>query len=134
MADRLTLRLITAEADLLTAECDEVRAPGALGFFGVRPGRAPFLTVLDAGPLTYIDGKTERHYAVVDGFVKVEDDQVVVLAGEAVAVEDIDLEAEERALAEARARLDGKHPGEDGYETEAAIIRRAAARATTARH
>lgn len=133
MADRLTLRLITPEADLLTAECDEVMAPGAVGRFGVRRGHEPFLTTLDAGALVFKDDGKETAYAVIDGFARVLDDVVTVLASEAVPVEEIDVEAEERAIEEARARMEDREPGSDEYRREAAVVRKAAARAAIAR-
>ena len=133
MASRLTLRLITPHAALLDMECDEVRAPGPQGSFGVLPGHAPFAATLDAGPLLCRDGDHLEIYAVVDGFVEVADDVVTVLAEEAVEAKSISLEDEERAIEEARRRMEGLSPTSDAYRKEAAIIRRSAARAFTAR-
>ena len=46
MAERLTLELATPTRMVVTAEVDEVVAPGSEGYFGVLPGHAPFLTTL----------------------------------------------------------------------------------------
>ncbi|RMG19320.1 MAG: ATP synthase F1 subunit epsilon [Deltaproteobacteria bacterium] len=133
MASRLTLRLITPRSALLDVECDEVRAPGPNGSFGVLPGHAAYVATLDAGPLLYRDTEGYHAYAVVDGFVEVCDDVVTVLAEEAEAAASISLEDEEQAIAEARRRMEGLSPTSDAYKKEAAVIRRSAARALTAR-
>ena len=57
MASRLTLRLVTPHGALLDVACDEVRAPGPEGSFGVLPGHAPFAATLDAGPQTEEQGQ-----------------------------------------------------------------------------
>ena len=133
MASRLTLRLVTPHGALLDVACDEVRAPGPEGSFGVLPGHAPFAATLDAGPLLYRDGDRTEVYAVVDGFVEVAGDVVTVLAEEAVEARSISPEDEERAIEEARKRMAGLSPTSDAYRKEAAVIRRSAARAFAAR-
>lgn len=128
MAEKITVRLVTPVAEILETEVDEVRAPSAWGGFGVRLGHTPFLCTMDAGPLILTnDGKTQT-YVVIDGFVEVGDDQVTVLAEEAVLVSDIDAEAEERAMSEARKRMEGLEPDSDEHAHNAAVIRRSAAR------
>ena len=39
----LTLEIVTPERRVAQATCDEVRAPGVLGGFGIRPGHASLI-------------------------------------------------------------------------------------------
>ena len=78
MAERLTLELATPTRMVVTAEVDEVVAPGSEGYFGVLPGHAPFLTTLGIGELMYRIGRDEHHVAVAGGFAEVRNDKVII--------------------------------------------------------
>ncbi len=47
----LQLELATPTRLVVSAEAEEVVAPGSVGYFGVLPGHAPFLTTLGVGEL-----------------------------------------------------------------------------------
>jgi F-type H+-transporting ATPase subunit epsilon len=113
MADRLTLEVATPTRLVLSEQVDEVVAPGSLGYFGVLPGHAPFLTTLGVGELTYRQNREERHLAVAGGFAEVRDDKVIILADTAEFPEEIDVTRAERARARAEQRLLGR-----GTETD----------------
>ena len=83
VAERLTLELATPTRMVVTAEVDEVVAPGSEGYFGVLPGHAPFLTTLGIGELMYRIGRDEHHVAVAGGFAEVRNDKVIILADSA---------------------------------------------------
>src|SRR5512142_3406506 len=124
----LTLDIVTPERRVLSVTCDEVRAPGAQGGFGVRLNHEPFMTALEPGRLTYVEGGREHHYALGGGFLQVADNRVIVLADTAEAAGDIDVERARRAQAEAQERLLGMTAQDDSYRHEEARLRRAAAR------
>jgi F-type H+-transporting ATPase subunit epsilon len=124
----LTLDIVTPERRVLSVSCDEVRAPGALGGFGVRRDHEPFMTALEPGRLSYLEGGREHHYAVGGGFLQVSDNRVIVLADTAEAAEDIDVERAKRAFAEAQDRLLKLTEQEQNHAIESARVRRAAAR------
>ena len=124
----LTLDIVTPERRVLSVSCDEVRAPGVLGGFGVRRDHEPFMTALEPGRLSYIEGGREHHYAVGGGFLQVSDNRVIVLADTAEAAEDIDVERAKRAFAEAQDRLLKLTEQEQNHAIESARVRRAAAR------
>jgi F-type H+-transporting ATPase subunit epsilon len=128
----LTLEIVTPEKRVATAECDEVRAPGALGGFGIRPGHTPFLSALEPGRLSYVQGGAETHYAIGGGFLQVADDRVVVLADTAEAREEIDVERARRAFQESTERLRSLTEQDEHHAMEAARVRRAAARISVA--
>jgi len=128
----LTLEIVTPEKRVARLECDEVRAPGSQGGFGIRRGHTPFLAALEPGRLTSVAGGQETHYAIGGGFLQVADDKVVVLADTAEAKDEIDLGRARRAYEDASDRLRSL-TGEDGsYALEAARVKRAAARIAVA--
>ena len=88
----LSLEIVTPERRVLSVAVDEVRAPGVLGGFGMRFDHEPFMTALEPGRLTYVEGGREHHYAVGGGFLQVADNRVMVLADTAEAAADIDVE------------------------------------------
>jgi F-type H+-transporting ATPase subunit epsilon len=124
----LTLEIVTPERRVAQGTCDEVRAPGALGGFGIRPGHASFISALDPGQLTVVAGGREEHYAVLGGFLQVDKDRVIVLADAAERREEIDVERAKRALAESTERLRTLTEQDPTHRIEVARVRRAAAR------
>ena len=107
---------------------DEVVLPGVMGYFGVLPGHAPFLSTLGVGELTYRMGRDERHLAVAGGFAEVRNDKVIVLADVAEQPEEIDRERAERARERAERRLAGRSQDDIDYARAAAALARALVR------
>jgi len=128
----LSLEIVTPERRVLSVAVDEVRAPGVQGGFGVRLNHEPFMTALEPGRLTYVEGGREHHYALGGGFLQVADNRVMVLADTAEAAGDIDVERARHALAEAQDRLLKMTEQDEGYRNEQARVRRAAARLAVA--
>ena len=58
----LTLEIVTPERRVATLQADEVRAPGVLGGFGIRRDHTPFMSQLQPGRLTVVDGASEVFY------------------------------------------------------------------------
>ena len=128
----LTLDIVTPERRVLSVSCDEVRAPGALGGFGIRLNHEPFMSALEPGRLTYVEGGREHHYAVGGGFLQVADNRVIVLADTAEAAADIDVERAKRTFQEAQDRVLRMTEQDQNHPVESARVRRAAARLTVA--
>ena len=128
----MLFELATPSRLLVSAEVDEVVAPGAEGYFGVLPGHAPFLTTLAAGEVMYRQGREERHVFVSGGFAEVTAERVIILAEGAEAPEEIDRERAERARQRAEQRLTGRSPQgtheETDYNRALAALARAVAR------
>ena len=124
----LTLDIVTPERRVLSVTCDEVRAPGIQGGFGIRQDHEPFMTALEPGRLTYVEGGREHHYAVGGGFLQVSDNKIVVLADTAEAAADIDVERARRAFQEAQEKLLKLTEQDENHPIESARVRRAAAR------
>ena len=130
----MLLELATPTRMLVTAEVDEVVAPGVEGYFGVLPGHAAFLTTLAPGEVVYRSGQQEHHLAVSGGFAEVRPERVIILAEQAERPEEIDRERAERARQRAEMRLQGKGPDGAAGEIDFARALAALARALTRLH
>src|SRR5512133_953581 len=128
----ITLDIVTPERRVLSVSCDEVRAPGAQGGFGIRLDHEPFMTALEPGRLTYVEGGREHHYAIGGGFLQVADNRVIVLADTAEAASDIDVERARRAFEDAQDRLFQLTEQDEHYQGECARVRRSTARLSVA--
>src|SRR5512145_1255962 len=124
----LTLDIVTPERRVLSVGCDEVRAPGVQGGFGIRLNHEPFMTALEPGRLTYVEGGREHHDAIGGGFLQVADNRVIVLADTAESAADIDVERARKTFEEAQGRLLRMTEQDESYAVESARVRRAAAR------
>jgi F-type H+-transporting ATPase subunit epsilon len=124
MAARIHVEVVTPEKRLLQVEADEVIAPGALGLFGVRPGHAPFLSLVEPGLLTVNEGGKLHKYFVAGGFVQVSQTNVRVLADNAEAADKIDTALAKKRIAEAEARLNQLSPADEKVAVERETIRR----------
>ena len=106
MADQLTLELATPTRLVITAQVDEVVAPGSEGYFGVLPGHAPFISQVRPGVIdVYENGAVTDRIFVAGGFAEVSNDHCTVLAEEARPVGDLDRSAAEADLREQQAKL-----------------------------
>ena len=104
----LKLEVVTPERRVVETEAEQVTVPTASGEAGILPNHAPLVSALRPGVLSYtLRGATER-LAIAGGFVEISNDKVSVLAGSAVAADEVDVasaradrEVAEKALAAA---------------------------------
>jgi F-type H+-transporting ATPase subunit epsilon len=129
---KLTVEIVTPEKRILSVQADEAIVPGGRGLFGVRPGHTPFLSLMEPGTLTLIDGGRRENYFVAGGFVEVANDKVLVLADVAEAVTGIDVEGARRRMQEAMDRLKGMSSADVNFDIEQATVRRETARMAAA--
>jgi len=113
----LTLEIITPEKRVYSKSVERVKLPCSEGEMEVLPGHIPLITTVDAGEVrTQSKGQSEL-LAVDKGFVEVFGDKVSILTEAAIDIEDIDLEAAEKAQkraeeALAKAEADNLDPAE----------------------
>jgi F-type H+-transporting ATPase subunit epsilon len=119
---KLTVEIVTPEKRILSVQADEAIVPGGKGLFGVRPGHTPFLTLMEPGPLTLIDGGRREYYFVAGGFAEVSNDKVLVLA----------VEAARKRMQEAQERMKGMSADDVRFDLEQATVRRETARMNAA--
>ena len=120
---KLQLEVITPGGVVLREEVEYVEAPGVLGYVGILPGHAPFLTRIRSGRLEYrLDGE-DHVLAVHWGYLEVLDDDVVVLAETAERPDDIELQRADDALRRARERQEEFGAAYDPLRAERAAER-----------
>ncbi|HSP77871.1 MAG TPA: F0F1 ATP synthase subunit epsilon [Myxococcaceae bacterium] len=129
---KLTVEIVTPEKRILSVQADEAIVPGGKGLFGVRPGHTPFLSLMEPGLLSLMEGGRRELYFVAGGFVEVGNDRVMVLADVAEPVTGIDVEAARQRMNEAMERLRGMSADDVRFEIEQATVRCETARMAAA--
>ena len=76
----MRVTLIAPDRSLFDGDAAELVAPAYDGLVGIRPGHAPFLTVLGTGPLTITQSGVSSRFTVDGGFLQVVGDTVRVVA------------------------------------------------------
>ena len=77
----ITLKIISPQREVLSAEVSLVELPGAQGRFEVLQDHAPLISSLDSGVIRYVaDGKSET-VECPEGFVEVRNNVVTVCIG-----------------------------------------------------
>jgi F-type H+-transporting ATPase subunit epsilon len=131
--------VVTPERAVLDEAADFVALPMFDGELGVLPGRQPLIGRLGIGELRVRKGATVRRFFVDGGFAQIRGSTVTVLTASCLATEDIkpdairedlntaragaavtdaDLDAKEKALRRARAKLrlaSAKPPARSGH-------------------
>ena len=101
--NKVLFELVAPERLLASEEVDMVVAPGAAGDFGVLPNHSLLMALLRPGVIEIWHGQqVTRRIFVGGGFAEVNPRGCIVLAEEAVPVEEIDREAARRRLQGAR--------------------------------
>jgi F-type H+-transporting ATPase subunit epsilon len=133
MADKIHLRIVTPTRLLIDEEVDEVTAPGALGQFGVLPNHIAFLTLLQAGELSYKQGGRVTRLALAGGYAEVLDNVMTVLADAGEFSGEIDVGRAERAKERAEKNMSGLNLDDREFAIAEAALARALARIEVAR-
>jgi F-type H+-transporting ATPase subunit epsilon len=103
LPDKVAFELVAPERLLASEMVDMVVAPGAEGDFGVLPQHSLFMSLLRPGVIEVHDGGAIRQRIFVGGgFAEVNERGCIVLAEEALPVEDIVLEEARRRLKDAQ--------------------------------
>lgn len=108
----LTLELVAPSERVFEGEVEMVVVPAVTGEIGVLARHAPIIVQLTIGCLRALtlDG-VWMNFAVAEGFAKVQDNKVIVLADSAQEAGAIDVARVERALEKATRRLEMHHQG-----------------------
>lgn len=96
----LNASLVTPDSILFEGEASYLALPGSEGSFGVLPDHAPFLGKLQPGKVSVHTKDKVIEYYVESGFAEVRANNVTVLLEGFIDPDKIDVEAENRALAE----------------------------------
>jgi F-type H+-transporting ATPase subunit epsilon len=123
--------VVTPERALLDEPADFIALPLYDGELGVLPGRAPLIGRLGYGELRIRRGNTTQRFFVDGGFAQVRANVVTVLTSKAMKAEEIQPEAANRALEEARA---APAPTVEAQDARLKAQQRARSRLRVARH
>jgi F-type H+-transporting ATPase subunit epsilon len=123
MAEKLALKIVTPERQVIMEQVDDVILPSVDGYLGVLPGHAPLLAQLDVGEVSYLAGNQRHYLAVSGGFVEVLRESVSILATTCEKAEEIDLERARKSKERAENKLKPELPEEDFIRFEARLKR-----------
>lgn len=106
MERTLLCEIVTPERVVYSDEARMVVAPTIDGEIGIMPLHAPLVSALKPGEIRIIhdDDKVEW-FAISGGYVQVHEDKVIILADQAAAASQIDVERAREALERARRRM-----------------------------
>ena len=134
------VHLLSANRTFYEGDCESLIIPAVDGQYGVLAGHSNTITAIVPGKLVFrIPGQQAQEVAVSSGIMKVEDNDVLVLADSILRPEEIDEERAEREIAEAKEALQHK-VGRVQYMSAQAQLARAASKLkirrgfTTGRH
>ncbi len=99
MADTIHFDLVSPEQLLLSEDVTMVTLPGSEGYFGVLAGHAPVISTLRPGVIEVKGGESgDLRLFVRGGFAEVDPTKIVVLAEEAISLDNFDVEALESRI------------------------------------
>lgn len=103
-------------------EATMVIIPAAEGLMGVLPNHAPILTTLGYGELIVRKGEAEERFAIYGGVVDIRPTKVTILAELAESSFDLDLQAIEKARAQAAEMMAKGADGVSSAHNQAAVV------------
>ena len=92
MAEKIAFDLVSPERLLLSETADMVTVPGAEGYMGVMAGHMPLVSTLRPGMIDVNNDGQDKRFFIRGGFTEISPDKIVVLAEEAIPMEEFDLE------------------------------------------
>jgi F-type H+-transporting ATPase subunit epsilon len=123
---RFDVSLVTPDGTVYEGEAEMLIVPGAAGEIGVLARHAPLVATLKSGSTRVHVGEQQvDEYATGPGFFTVQLDRAIALVDHAVKASEIDREAAQRMLDEAKAELEQIESGEssaDRWVVEQRII------------
>lgn len=110
---KLNLSILTPQTQVYSGEADEVVVPTVNGEIGVLPNHVSLLTQILPGELRVKNGGKTNSFAIMGGYLEVNNNQVNVLGDYAVRAEDIEVAKVEQAKAKAEKLMSEKVSQED---------------------
>lgn len=112
------VKVVTYQEKVLEQEAEFLLVRTTEGDMGILPNHSPFVAELAIGEMMIRLNGTEKSYFVSGGFIEISNNNVTILADEAMASEMIDLERAKKEAEEARAKLDKLKEDKDILMTE----------------
>jgi F-type H+-transporting ATPase subunit epsilon len=134
MANTFQLDIIASDHVFYKGECEMLIFPGLDGEHGIMANHEPLVTCLVAGELRFqINGQWE-YAAVSDGFVKITQKYVIILADTVERPEEIDINRATEAKMRAEEKLRQEQSIKEYYHTQAELTRAMNRLKVTKRH
>jgi F-type H+-transporting ATPase subunit epsilon len=123
---RMGVRVLTPEGSVFQGNATMVVAPSVLGEVGILPRHAPLIAFLKPGEtrIKTLDDQTIV-LATAEGYLSVEEDQVLVLVEQAERAEEVDRARAEEALRRAEEAIEAAGDDETALRVAEAARRRA---------
>ena len=114
-SNTVEFELVSPERLLKSEPVEMVVVPGTEGDFGVLPGHSLLISAVRPGVIDIHEGgAVKERIFVAGGFAEVSPERCTVLAEEAQPVDDIDRDAAEKRLEDAKQALSEADEAEDG--------------------
>ena len=120
---KVNLKIIQPHKTFIDADFDQVVVPGVDGDLGILEGHTPFITQIRPAILTVINGEDTKEYAIHDGFVTVENNNVTIICETIEEASQIDVDRAKKAKERAEERLNKKEDGINYRRAELALKR-----------
>ncbi len=118
------VHILSAHRTFYEGECESLIIPAVDGQYGVLAGHSNTITALVPGKLTYrAPGREPVEAAVSSGIMKIENNDVLVLADSVLRPEEIDEERAEREAAKAKEAMLQKLSIQEYYSAQAQLAR-----------
>ena len=112
MADPIELEIITANEVVLRTAIKDLYIPAFLGEAGVLSHHLPYLSLLTAGEISYLDLDGTRHYLFSGpGFLEVRDNRIALIIDAFVRGEDLRGEDLQKQMQETEALIKSSFRG-----------------------
>ena len=115
---KLSLHILTPEAEVLKEEVDEVVIPTVTGELAILPNHVSLLTQVVPGELQIKNNGKTTLFAIMGGYLEVSNNQVKVLGDYAIRADDIEVAKVEDAKKRAENRMKEKVSEEDFAEIQ----------------
>jgi F-type H+-transporting ATPase subunit epsilon len=113
MADTIQLQVVTYTDAVLTASIKELYIPAYFGEAGVLEDHKPYISLLKAGEVAYMDIFYKNFYFFIrDGFIEVIKNKISIICDSVEKGEELDKEAVEERLKELDERIKSSLRGE----------------------
>ena len=110
---RFDVSLVTPDGTVFEGDAEMLIVPGAAGEIGVLARHAPLVATLKSGATrVHLGSERVEEYATGPGFFTVQLDRAIAIVDHAVKATEIDREAAESMLEEAKAELERIEQGE----------------------
>lgn len=122
--DKIVVSIIQPDKTKVKGEFFHVIVPGVEGDFGIAPEHTPMITKIRPGLLyLFHDNSKAEKYAIHDGFVTVENNQVNIVCDIIESEDEIDLARAKRAKERAEKRMKSEQEDIDFRRAENALKR-----------